>query len=478
MAEPVSPEVDSNEKETNAASDVESPDEESVSAEFERNTMRLIDFRILPFLALVGALSFIDQGNLGIARVVGMGQDLGLLVGNRYSIVSAVFFPTFILFDLPSNLILRKIGPRYCLTFIVTGWGGIVLGMAFVPTWGYLTLCRVLLGALEAGFYPAVVFIITTWYTRYEVQKRLAMFYLGGSVVAAFNAIMSYGFSLLNGKRGIAGWSWIFIIQGAMSLFVGILSYFFIADFPEKNNFLTSAQTAFVLKRIEEDRGDSVPDPLTASKVWLHLKDWKIWVIGIMLMTQTMPAYFVGFFITVILSGMGWSIRDSLLLTTPPFFTAFLSAMFFAWISDKTHKRAIWMTVQVLMTIVGLFVTGYAKLGGARYFGLFLVNAGCLGCIPGLLAYSANNVTSQSQRAVSTAVIMTFSGIGGIFATTAFRQQDFPRYLPGLWATIGCQFLMLICLGLTSWHFTSQNKKIRDGKLSQLEGRDGFYYTI
>jgi len=458
--------------------DVESNDGESTSSNFERDTMRRVDWRILPLLGLVYALALIDRTNLGVARIAGMGADLGLEVGNRYSIVSVVYFPPYILLELPSNLVLRKIGPRYWLSFIVVSWGAVQLGMGFVPSWQSLAVCRVLLGVGEAGFFPAIVFIVTTWYTRYEVQKRLAGFYLGAIFISGFSAIMAYAFSLLAGKQGIAGWSWIFIIEGAITITLGILTFFLITDFPEKNKFLTKAQTEVVLRRIEADRGDSIPDPLTPSKIISHLLDWKVWVLGIMFMTQTMPAYFVGFFITIILASMGWGIKDSLLLSAPPYAFAFVFAFFFAWISDKTRKRAVWMAVQVMFTLTGLFVTAYAKSAGARYFGLYFVNAGSAGCIPGVLAYSANNVISQSKRAVSTAIIIAFGGIGGIFATTVFREQDYPKYVPGLWATIGCQFLMLSCLALMTWHFRSQNKKLKDGKVNQLEGRAGFYYTL
>ncbi|KAG6885385.1 hypothetical protein C0993_002348 [Termitomyces sp. T159_Od127] len=92
--------------------------------------------------------------------------------------------------------------------------------------------------------------------------------------------ILAYIFSLLDGRCNIRGWAWIFIIEGAITLFLGVLSWFFIPDFPDKNKFLTSEQTALVLRRIEEDRGDSVPDKITGNKVLKHLKDWTLWSYG------------------------------------------------------------------------------------------------------------------------------------------------------------------------------------------------------
>jgi len=357
-------------------------------------------------------------------------------------------------------------------------WGAVQLAEGFVPNYKILALCRVFLGALEAGFFPAMVYIMTTWYTRFEVQKRLAAFFLLAILIGGFSSILGYGLAQLNGRHGLSGWRWIFIIEGIITIFLGILVYFFVADFPDKNNFLSQEQTKFILKRIEDDRGDSVPDQITLQKVLHHLGDWTIWVYGLMFMTQTMPAYFVGFFINPILLGMGYTLKEAFLLAAPPYAFAFVIAMIFAWIADKTHMRAGTLVPQTLMEIIGLAVTAYAKSSGARYFGLFLVIGGASGSIPGILAYSSNNITSQSKRAVSCAVIIAFGGVGGIFATTVFREKDTPKYIPGLWATMACQFLNLILLAIMSLYFMFKNKQLRDGVVKELEGTPNFTYTI
>jgi len=130
------------------------------------------------------------------------------------------------------------------------------------------------------------------------------------------------------------------------------------------------------------------------------------------------------------------------------------------------------------MIIAGLMITGYTNLNGTRYFGLFLVNMGAAGCVPGVLAYQANNVTSHTTRAVTTAITIAMGGVGGIFATTVWRQQDFPRYIPGIWATMACQFTMLLLLAITTFVFARRNRLRREGKIGPLENTEGFYYTL
>jgi hypothetical protein len=186
--------------------------------------------------------------------------------------------------------------------------------------------------------------------------NRLAAFYLMSITISGFSSILAYVFSLLDGRRGIAGWSWIFvinllrqltlgypdklcqIIEGAITMFLGVIGYFIMPDFPDKNTFLTPEQTALVLKRVELDRHDSVPDPITFTKVMHHLQDWTLWAygkllaeyssplmlnatLGVMFACSTLPAYMLAYFISIILRGMGFSTADSLLLvcTSRPF---------------------------------------------------------------------------------------------------------------------------------------------------------------
>ncbi|KDR68084.1 hypothetical protein GALMADRAFT_79027 [Galerina marginata CBS 339.88] len=445
---------------------------------FVKKTIRMVDWRMLPLLGLVYSIALIDRANLGTAFTAGMEVDLRLDIGERYTLASMVYFFPLIMMQIPGNIILRWLGSRSWLTICVVGWGGAQLGMAFVTTWGQLSICRVLLGAFEGGFSPAIIFIITTWYKRYEVQKRLAIFYLSSIVIAAFSSILAFAITFLKGKGGLNGWRWIFMLEGLMTIVLGVLTWFLILDFPDKSTFVNEKQRQMILDRVQADRGDSIPDKMTWKLLFAHLRDPLLWVYAIMLMASTMPAYAVGFFLTIILKGMGFSESLALILSAPPGVFAAASCFFFAWLSDRTRKRAVWMVVQNLIAITGLLIAVYSNKNPVRYFGLFLVNAGATGCIPAVLAYGANNITSHSKRAVQIAVVGAGGGIGGIMATTVFRQQDAPRYLNGMWTTIGLQILMMILLGVTTFVFKRRNRLRLEGKIGPLEGQPTFYYTI
>lgn len=156
---------------------------------------------------------------------------------------------------------------------------------------------------------------------------------------------------------------------------------------------------------------------------------------------------------------------------------AVISSIIFAWLGDKYHTRGPVIAVQCLITIVGLILIAYVPTTGVRYFGIFLGSAGCQGNVPAVLAYQSNNIRFQSKRSVGSALQIGFGAIGGMIASTTFREQDLPDYIPGLWTTTGLQFLTLGLLAITTIHFWRRNKQVDSGT-AIVEGLEGFKYTL
>ncbi|EMD86532.1 hypothetical protein COCC4DRAFT_167009 [Bipolaris maydis ATCC 48331] len=452
----------------------------------EKKLIRKVDWRLLPILGALYSIALIDRTNISNARVAGMGQDLRLDIGERYTIVLVMFFPTYFFLELPSNIVLRKVGSANWLSFIAVSWGAVMIGQAFVKSWISLTICRVLLGAFEAGFFPGCVYLITCWYRRYETQKRLGLFYLFSVGIGGLASILAYGLMQMEGLSGVRGWQWIFIIEGIITVTVAVAAWFIIVDFPdkaEKKGFLSSAEAAVIMQRIEDDRGDSVDDPLTWAKLGLHIRDVKLWGYATLFMSTTMPAYAFSYFLPVILLGMGYSAGQANALAAPPSLAAMIGAFAFAWLGDKYRVRAPIIAAQSIITIVGLMIVAYAENNGARYFGTFLGVCGCQGNVPAILAYQSNNIRGQSKRSVGSALQIGFGAIGGIIASTVFTQKEAPRYLTGLWVTAGLQFYILGVLICFTVYFRKQNavvdKQMANGEpLAEREGQAGFKYTL
>jgi MFS family permease len=156
---------------------------------------RKVDLRLCLILACLYVINQIDRSNLGVAMVSGMKEGLHIS-GYQYSIIVLAFFPTYVVLQPVSTVLCRKIGPRFFITGLVVGWGAVVTGMAFVKSWKSLVVTRVLLGLIEAGFFPSALFLLSMWYVRREVAKRNAVMYLTGNVASGFGGILAYGVSL------------------------------------------------------------------------------------------------------------------------------------------------------------------------------------------------------------------------------------------------------------------------------------------
>ena len=173
-------------------------------------------------------------------------------------------------------------------------------------------LTMVLISAFEAGFFPGAVYLLSTYYTRYDTQKRYTAFYGLGCLTAAFCGILAYGFSKMEGTSGYKGWRWIFIMEGVMSCAAALVSYFFLVGFPEEAhktwNFLNEQERDFIIRRVNRDRGDAITEPFSLGKFLAPALDFKIWVFAFLFFNSTMVGYSISYFLPMILLGMGKSI--------------------------------------------------------------------------------------------------------------------------------------------------------------------------
>ncbi|KAK1676397.1 major facilitator superfamily domain-containing protein [Colletotrichum godetiae] len=445
----------------------------------QKNIIRRIDIRLLPILGIMYSISLIDRTNLGLALVAGMQEDLELAVGNRYTVIVMVFFVAYILFEIPSNLMLPKAGPANWLSFLGVGFGVVLIGMGFTKSWGAMAVCRALLGILEAGFLPGCTYLITCWYTRFEVGKRLSGFWILSVLASGFSAIFAYVLTLLRGKSGLNGWSWIFIIEGAITVVVCALGWFIIIDFPtQAGKFLKPAEQEFIIARINRDRGDAEEDHINLAKILHHLKDWRLYFWAFNLMASTLPGYAYSYFLPIILrNGMGFSSTQAQLLSAPPYVLAAIVAYISGYLGDKYKIRGPIIAVHQALTAVGMLITVYGKANGARYFGAFLGIGFLQFCVPGVLTFQANNITSHSKRAVSSATCLIGGGLGGIIASTAFMSKESPHYTTGIWTTFAismASITMIIIMDIYLWRC---NKAAKAGQ-RRNEGMEGWLYTL
>ncbi|TPX12695.1 uncharacterized protein E0L32_000872 [Thyridium curvatum] len=442
----------------------------------EKRLLRKIDLRVLPIPILLVGLSSIDRVNISSAKVAGMDKDLDL-GGTRYNVVVLVFFTTYALSELPSNVLLRPIGVVRYLSILILAWGTVAMCLGFVNNFAQLTTLRILLGLFEGGLNPACVYLISSWYKRYETHKRIAIWYTCASIIAGFAGVISYGFSKMEGVGGLRGWRWIFIMPGAITIACVLLVYFFVSEFPEKAKWLSPRELTLVQDRLREDRAEEFDDKTSLRETLEPLRDWRIWAMSMLYFYPAAGFYAMAFFTPSILSAFGFSVALSQILQTPPYLLGAVCSVATGYYGDRTHRRSPFMLGHAVLVIVGFLLMGWGPNTGGKLTGVFLSIAGVQSIIPTVLTFMPNNVASVKARKVGIALQIVLGAIGGLCGSLIFRAQDAPGYRPGMYTAFALMVVFMINVVALTEYFRRQNKKADEEGLV-IDGVEGFRYTL
>ncbi|KAI0068668.1 MFS general substrate transporter [Artomyces pyxidatus] len=205
-----------------------------------------LDFHVLPAFALMWLTNFMDRTNIGNARIAGLQIDLHLR-GNEFNIGLAAFFTIYILVEIPSNWVLKKVGPSRWLPFLVIIWGIVATLTGLIESFGGLVAVRLVLGASEGGLLPGIILYMSTIYKPHEFQQRVGIFYATSSLSGAFGGLLASAILKMDGLGNLAGWRWIFILEGIATCMVGLLSAAILPRSLETARFLTEEERIFVV---------------------------------------------------------------------------------------------------------------------------------------------------------------------------------------------------------------------------------------
>ncbi|EXJ71206.1 uncharacterized protein A1O5_06200 [Cladophialophora psammophila CBS 110553] len=446
------------------------------SSEELRKTIRRMDLVVVPVMMVLLAFCYIDRSNMGLAAVAGMAAELDFK-SYQYSISLLVFFPGYALFVIPSNYVLHRTSVRYWLTFLSITFGLFTLGMGLIRNYAGLVAMRVFLGICEAGVYPTVIVVVSSWYPRYYFGRRLALVVCGASLISSLSGILAYAFSRIN-TADYAGWRWIFILEGTITVLVAVGAFFVLDEYPEKSRLLSEEQRDVAVRLIAQDREEHGEEKLTVKLVIRTLGDWKIWIFGIMYMFCVATTYGMAYFMPLILNGqMGFTGALSQVLTTPPYFYSFFLAAGLSWMSDRIRMRSPFVIFFSLNVIMGIVLTRWGPSTGSQYLGLFFTLGGALVNGPMIIVFGQNNAPTRTKRSLISGLQLTLGAVGGIIGSTVFRSQDAPSYTPGVIVVLCCTVGIIGLSLLLAWHFHLQNRLHKEtGRI--LEGQEGFVYTL
>lgn len=439
--------------------------ETSIDSTAEKKLLWKCDLRVLPPLFLIFLLAFLDRTNIGNARIQGLTRDLDMegKNGYRYNIALFVFFPTYILFEVPSNLVLKRLAPSTWLSLIMTLWGLCTVGMGLVRNYQGLVAMRALLGLFEAGVFPGCVYLITMYYKRYELQWRLTLFFSSSIIAGAFGGLLAFAIAKMDGIANYGGWRWIFIIEGLATVVVGILTKFMVPDWPETASFLNEDERALLIARLNTDTGDAVMNRLDKRAAKRIFTDVKIYLGTFMYMGVVTTGNAGSFFIPTIIKELGFSSSMAQIRSIPIFVLATATSLLAAWITDRVRHRYLFCMFGILVASTGYIIL-LAQAGlsaGVKYFALFLIVPGGFITQPIAIVWVANVMSGHYKRSVSSAMQVGFGNIGGIIAANVYLVREAPKYPTGYGVSLG--MLWIAGVACTALYFLAKREnKLRD----------------
>jgi MFS transporter, ACS family, tartrate transporter len=270
----------------------------------ERAVLGKVTRRLLPFLFLLYIFNFLDRTNVSVAALT-MKPDLGFS-DTVYGMGAGIFFLGYFFLEVPSNLILQRIGARVWMARIMLTWGLISAATLFVRSPASFYTMRFLLGVAEAGFFPGMIFYLTRWFPAAERAKALSRFMLASTMAGVVGGPLSGALLKLNGLAGLRGWQWIFLAEGLPSILLGIVTLFHLADGPGEATWLSSEERAWLTQRLAGE--DAHREPHSPSVLWRALAHPQILLLSAVYFTSTTAGYGVGFWTPLILkSRSAWS---------------------------------------------------------------------------------------------------------------------------------------------------------------------------
>ncbi|KAK1235573.1 hypothetical protein PQX77_001194 [Marasmius sp. AFHP31] len=220
--------------------------------ELTRRVLWKLDIHILPPLALLWLANFIDRSNIGNARIAGLEADTHLR-GNQFNAILAVFYASYLLIELPSNWVLKRMGANRWLPLIVCAWGVVTTLTGLVHNFAGILAIRIFLGFCEGGLLPGIILYLSTIYKRHELQLRVGIFYASASLSGAFGGLLATAITKMDGVGGLSGWRWIFILEGIATVIIGVGSAFFMPATFASAKFLTEEEKEFASNRFRAD---------------------------------------------------------------------------------------------------------------------------------------------------------------------------------------------------------------------------------
>lgn len=432
-------------------------------------TIRIIKWRLLPFLMVLYIAAFIDRGNIGFAADH-LEASLGITPA-IFGLLSGAFFIGYFIFEVPSNMLLRKFGARKWITRIVFSWGVLAAATAFVDSAQTLLIVRVLLGIAEAGFFPGILLFLTYWFPEKERARTVAMFMLAlpiATIIAGpVSGVILDHVHWLNWDS----WRWMFLLEGAFAVALAPFVLKLLPDSPAKAKWLSAKQKDEIETRLEFERTQKVATHGTVSQ-WKILISPRIMAMALIYFAKSTGIYALIFFTPSIMQNISQSSSATVvgLLTALPYVLAAFFMIIWARHSDKTGERRKHVALPYTLGAAALVALGFFNTNAAVAIGLICLITICMYVPYGPFWSLPSMFLTGAAAASGMAWINSLANLGGFFGPTLLGavKENTGSVYPALFIVAG---LLLVAA------FTVMRLKVltplEDGAVSSTDSHKG-----
>ncbi|KAM0285785.1 hypothetical protein ACHAQH_001247 [Verticillium albo-atrum] len=413
--------------------------------EEERRLVRKVDFIVMPLLMLGFFVLQLDRGNIGNALTDFFFRDVGI-TQNQFNIGQQLLSLGIVLLEIPSNIILYRVGPRLWIGSQIIAWGLVATFQAFQKGLGAFLATRLLLGMCEAGFIPAGLYTITRWYTQAETSKRFSWYFIGNMLAGATSGLIAYGILHMRGIQGLAGWQWLFILEGILTLIVGVT---FISLFPKSTGhpvsllgyrYFTEREAQILTARVIQDDPSKrhAKEHVSRSELKAALTNWRLIPHVITTISGLAPATVMMSYGPSLVVSFGFGRLRSNAMMSIGNWCALLTNLAWGYAGDHFGRRGLLVFLGVFIfaaVAIGNRALIYSHDANAKFALLTLVGAFAAPWHPLNGSWMSLNAKSAGERSITFAILIMSANTSGIVGGQLFQQQDAPLYRTG-WSVI------------------------------------------
>ncbi|KAJ5129983.1 uncharacterized protein N7515_006022 [Penicillium bovifimosum] len=422
-----------------------------------------IDLYIVPTVAVMYLFCFIDRANIGNAKLAGFDTDLGL-VNYDYNAVLSIFFISYVVFEIPSNLMCKWVGPGWWLPGITLGFGICSVATAFVHDFNSVAGVRFLLGVFEAGLLPGIAYYLSRWYRRSELAFHLALFIVMAPLAGAFGGLLASGILKLDHFGSLRTWRMIFAIEGIVTIGIAVIGFFTVTDRPQTAKWLTQEEKDLAVARVKSERlaATEVLDKLDLAKTLRGIFSPVTIPTAVIFLLNNITVQGLGFFAPTIVQTIypNASVVSQQLHTVPPYVVGAFVAVLFPFLSWRFDHRLIFFIISPPLMMIGYIMFLASEDSMVRYGATFIIASGAFSFGALCTAHASANVISDTARSSAIGTVVMFGNIGGLISTWSFLPSDGPNYHIGNGLNLATSSTTLI-LGAALWAYITWDNRRR-----------------